>query len=31
MIDHSLYQFVLTFELLEGEYAVGMDHHLHLS
>ena len=31
MVDHGLYQIVLAFQLLEGEYAVGMDHNLHLS
>lgn len=31
MVDHSLYQIVFSFELLEGEYAVGMNHLFHLS
>ncbi|HSW35785.1 MAG TPA: hypothetical protein VLH18_04185 [Candidatus Limnocylindrales bacterium] len=31
MVDHGLYQIVLAFQLLEGEYAVGMNHNRHLS
>jgi len=31
MVDHGFYQIVLAFQLLEGEYTVGMDHNLHLS
>jgi len=31
MVDQGLYEIVFSFELLEGEYAVGMNHHFHLS
>jgi hypothetical protein len=31
VVGHGLYQIVLAFQLLEGEYAVGMNHNLHLS
>jgi hypothetical protein len=31
VIGHGLYQIVFAFQLLEGEYAVGMNHDLHLS
>ena len=31
MVDHGLNQIVFAFQLLEGEYAVGMIHNLHLS
>lgn len=31
MVDQGLYQIVNSFELLEGEYAIGMNHHLHHS
>lgn len=30
VIDHGLYQIVFAFQLLEGEYAVRMNHNLHL-
>jgi hypothetical protein len=29
MVDHGLYQIVLAFQLLEGEYALGMNHNQH--
>ena len=31
VVGHSLYQIVLAFQLLEGEYAVRMNHNLHLT
>ena len=31
MVDHGLYQIVLAFQLLEGEYALGMNHNQHHS
>jgi len=31
MASTRFYQIILTLELLEGEYAVGMVHYFHLS